>query len=360
MYSHIHIGTGALGLGLIIPAFDSNGIKSTLVNRRSENSFATNQHLKKNRCYSISYEGQDREIRFTNFLFFDELKNENLQFHDVAGIILTFSVKDGVHSQEFLSALRSILVIICDQEKPTYLIGCENDGISREVLKNILRESEQNTISKLQKFVTPLESVVDRMCRYPQLSDTVKVRVENYENWEIEHDGNLVDLLTKEPITFVAKIDISKRKKLILYNLLHALIGIWALEENNDFLNDYLNSGREQLNVLHELQKEVAQIFLSEYPDFDKSDIIEYSTRIATRMRSFPDGLPRILSRFSGKFMINEFLKNLRYKGLSLLDNASEQEILNFPYISLTLIKLTKLIATDQYALEGDDEAIFK
>lgn len=352
---HLHIGAGALGLGLICWLTHRAGFSVFLANRKqgsSDTSIARNTLLREKLTYNVLYHnGVTESVRITDFIFLDE---EPERISEVVchkdTLLLTMAIRDP-------NALELIIPVICpallaraQSGAPSiYIIACENAMTSSDLMKSIIGYGH-GMGDCIDSFIFP-ECVVDRICNVPENNpkDIVSLRVERFANLVIDqqpsHMMRLRDGLapvTGEYVNFVHNIRMYKERKIMLVNGPHLLIAAYIYyqlsedylkEEDSDnlpFLLENLSGARD---VLYDILEEVSMMFEKRYPSGTSFAFVE---QVHERFCTEPDKLSRVLNDFISPSRDNphtvEFMvKKIHTRVISMcLETRENPEMINF------------------------------
>lgn len=360
MFTHIHIGAGALGLGLVVPSLRSDQVFSIVVNRRSEGSLSRSVCLSENLQYSLSGGTKDK-VTIDRFVYQDELvqlfksqidTNKHCDLRDKV-VLITSAVKEGLKFESYKKFITELLLFSSKHARSTVFSLCENSITTFEFYNNLkgLNYISLNDVKHADDKIILAESLVDRVCANPTLDNgLVAVDVEAEFDWYLEEE--CIPETIKGLVKFASKdwIIKEKLKKLTLLNLAHTLISIWAVEADEVLLNTFLSRPGSK-TILHNIHVELIEILLVGDHDYDEAELIQYKNSIAKRFASRPDKVSRILSRFSSSENIFRFYEDVWVKGLRQIDDFDVEIFERFPYVAMSMFKMIKLIANDKYAL---------
>ncbi|MFC3053296.1 mannitol dehydrogenase family protein [Kordiimonas pumila] len=366
---HIHIGTGALGLGL--PVWLCSTLQfSVILANRSEQSRSYNRNLliKNQKQYRVVPQGQHKQgdiVSISDLIFYDQ---EQDKFFDAIAhpntYIITTALKEAVLKPSFVSLMCAALSHRLKRhiKKPLYIICCENIICSRQ-----FRDAVQLQIGfPLPSYIQFLPCVVDRVCATPSVTlkpdgySEVLVEVERYARWYIERpkltsSKELQKNLTQSPVAktaiqFTENIEWEKTRKLILINGPHLLIAINARAANYSRLDSYLKHDADAAYILEDLLQEASDAL--QCIEFERNATLTLSistSDISQRFRENPDLVNRVLARFQNPKQLEAFLKDL-YKKVSQWALTYQKEFNEAPnQTSRTLFLLTSLINYDRY-----------
>ena len=341
---HVHFGAGRLGLGLVVPAFQSPATETVLMNRAVPTSNVTgatalgaerrNTLLRDNRERSyqlrmLEASGTQRQsVHYTSFHTYEEGEvgslTERVVEASVAkqrGVIVTASVLKLENYEAVVEALNTLAELKEAGQSigPIFLVACENTVSADEVLHGP-HLSARVTPATLRQ-VAPVAALVDRMCvemeedtsgAYP----TVCVRTEPYAALKLELKPEtevLPDLCAGNQITFSQHLDVEKQIKGWLLNGSHWLIALEAFQASggnrgmklNEFIATSPELRRHATQVMDEMRESVEILLRRDpaYANFVRDvDVDDYlagaASAILQRFFSTEDPITRILARF--------------------------------------------------------------
>jgi len=372
MNNHVHIGAGALGLGLIVPQMAKTSTTTTVFNRRpilvstvpSDTKRADAERkkykaklekcefLKTNTYYQLTMDDALANQKIDRFYYLDEGFPDNLEGEYC---IITTSVKDGMLNDDFLINLYDIIQSATVKHEAVLVISCENRTRSQQLHDKLnIMFSDDGLIPKsvFSDSVHFKNALVDRVCQAPKIdkNGVLSAKAEmKYEFW-IE-DSQLSQII--DPATAVLKskneLDEQYVKKIILLNLSHALIATWALKRGYASLDIYLNREDEGKMILFQILNELSNLIMFQYPDMNESELERYFLEVQDRFVRENDPISRIIERFHGPGGISSFFKDIWFKGLQHFDELEFESLTHFPTISASIIQLIGLIAEDNY-----------
>lgn len=124
-FQHVHLGAGALGLGLICPVVVAAGGKCTILNRYSPSASSRLKAINDNRGYHIHLYGRDRT--FVNVVAASTYEETDLEAlgSEAGDLLLTTALK-----REGLLASVAVIRRILEERgaRPTAVLAGENSG----------------------------------------------------------------------------------------------------------------------------------------------------------------------------------------------------------------------------------------
>lgn len=341
---HLHFGAGRLGLGLIVPAFQSPETESVILNRAVSSSNATGSTaLAPERRNALLRDNPDRSYRlqildasnspgktvpYAGFHSYEEGETGELTRRIAErsdgkrrGVVVTASVLKRENYGPVLEALDALATMREAGQPigPIYLIACENMVSAQDVLHG--DDAAGSVSPAVLRQVTPVACLVDRMCVDLEedrsgAHPTVRVRVEPYLSLKLAlgpDTETLRELCTGTQVTFSRHLDVEKQIKGWLLNGTHWLIALQAFQASHGDramkLNEFTRASPEQrshaIAVMDEMRDGVAFLLRRDpaYADFVRDvDVDRYlagaASAILERFFSTEDPITRILARF--------------------------------------------------------------
>lgn len=370
LLQHVHVGTGALGLGLIAWSGSQAGLSLILANRaHGSPSLERNRILAKTHEYYLIFadeeEKEPERVNFTDLFFTDRDYDRFIAtVSDPKTILLTTALKQGLEPS--IPLLKDALVARVEAaiSTPLYVVACENALDSLTLHKKIVSILPANIdLPLFNQTIAFVPCVVDRMCNEPwfnKATGRVEVEVESFAQWILKHDHSYSPFLeeylrcqaTQYYIDFVENIEPYIRRKRWLVNGPHLLIALNALADGYDRLDRYLQEYSPARELLERLLEEARLAFESIQRAESIFDSWEsYSSNRITRERftSYPDSVTRILSRFT-QSMLHEFFQDLYRKVTQPILEYMHTHELAVPYwTAQTLFLVTQLIYESKY-----------
>ena len=342
---HIHFGAGRLGLGLIVPFFQTANSKTFILNRAISSVRPTgdtalparrrNDLLRDNsdRLYVLQQGNTGAAHRST--VHHDGFFEYGEGGEDVGGIIraimggsgrtddpvvVTASLISAANYRPVLEALETLAAMRARNALgPVFLVTCENTLNAPELFED---PSLADAITEtMRRHVTPVPALVDRVCigleegregSHP----VVIVSTEEYGSLKLELSPAteaLVPHLQGSGVEFTRYVAIEKQIKNWLLNGSHWLLALAAFQESHGDpelrLNHFLNRSPEKLRFAEEVMQEMHEgiaVILRREPEFadfvaevDPDAYLKGATdAILARFLASDDPLSRILARF--------------------------------------------------------------
>ncbi len=198
--SHVHIGTGSLGLGLIGDLANRARLNTCFVNRVSKEEY--HKILSEERSYILDVDGKPQTVAGFEVVTYPERAPEQCRdvFANPDIFLITTAVKaSNLDSSALVLAhgLQRRMETGCS--KPLAVVACENIEDNSSYLKRKVEEELSRTGDphEVHRNVSFCDCVVDRMCVKPVPvneggSKKVRVQVESYLEWTID-DSNIAD-----------------------------------------------------------------------------------------------------------------------------------------------------------------------
>jgi mannitol-1-phosphate/altronate dehydrogenase len=279
---HVHIGAGALGLGLLLP-ITTRHFEVTVVQRRSERSPALAGALARQGGYrwhatatdglvhsaSVELTGRTPVVDAADVGAWSDL------VCDPETVLLTTALGE-TGLDRFTPQLLRVLRVRAGQRGPRLTVmACEN-SVGRQFAAMVSRFRGSSV-----RFV---ECVVDRMCLRPEvLGGVVHVTSERYGSWAVPEAAAsaLPAGLAMEP---VRDIELARRKKRWLVNTPHFAVGLHARAQGVPYIDDFVRGpGRD---LLAQVQEECVRALLAHTDEFPVEELRRFSDLVTARLRS--------------------------------------------------------------------------
>lgn len=298
---HVHIGAGALGLGLIAQLTGTDhGIDVSVVQRAVGESAARLESLASNLRYErvIASNKTARDSWPSCHVgiseaFALESREELLRaICDPDCLLLTAALGEGGLDAQ-VPMLSSLLEerAATSSSSPLCVIACENT-----VGEEYLRLSRQAL-----EGVVFARCLVDRMCSPPTIGSdgVVRVETEDYGVWLIERvqgaTGEVEAALSDvQGVDFVDDLPLWRRRKRWLMNAPHLAAGIFAWNADNPHIDDYVNANAA---LFRAVQFECAEAFHASSPEIELDELHDYNGEVFGRVSSFPMLTRKVLRR---------------------------------------------------------------
>ncbi|WP_430378199.1 hypothetical protein [Streptomyces sp. B1-3] len=298
---HVHLGAGALGLGLVAQLTAAQGVDVSVVQRSVGRSTERLASLVEHRGYwrviASNNLPPDRwpsnRVAITKAFALeseDELKRE---ICDPECRLLTISLGEGGLEAQ-VPLISTILQERAAQNSGRGLcvIACENT-IGEEYAK----------LSQ-QRFpeVTFVPCLVDRMCSSPGIAPDGQVRVdtEDFGSWVIQRIDGATEFIESSfgsdgDIEFVDDLPLRRKQKRWLMNGPHLTAGIFAWNAGISRIDYYLDG--ENASIFRAVQREYIEAFHSSNPSVGLEELRSYSREVLRRISAFPMPTSKVLRR---------------------------------------------------------------
>lgn len=373
---HVHIGTGALGLGLVAWLGSQAELSVFLANRAGgSGSLGRNRLLheahQEARQYDLVFSDSSgtQPVTYAEFLFTDADRDRNRfidRVVDSRTLLLTTALKGGIDPSLELLALALTHRIEKGMSDPLYVVACENAidsiGLYHKIVPllppHLLPQFEQAIVEQAIVFVP---CMVDRLCNDPapdREMRRVQVEVERFAQWTLQRpspgstsslERALMRPQTKKYIEFVDNLEPFAQRKRWLVNGPHLLIALNAFARQYAELDRFLQEDPLADQILRGLLDEAMSGLLAIETRFGPDELREFNSNTRDRFRTHPDRVRRILSRFTGPQRLEEFFKDF-YRKITepTLQYMSPENPAPF-WTTQTLLLVTKLIYESWY-----------
>ena len=342
---HIHFGAGRLGLGLIVPFFQTAAATKTFIVNRAISSLnptgttalsprRRNDLLRDNpdRLYVLQQHdargGHRSTIRYDGFFEYGEggddigaMLRTILQGSQTdTPVVVTASLISAANYRPVLEALEVLAAMRArDALGPLFLVTCENTLNAPEIFED--PDLADAITDRMRQHVTPVPALVDRVCigleegregQHP----AVTVSTEEYGSLKLELSPateSLARHLEGSRVEFTRYVAIEKQIKNWLLNGSHWLLALAAFQESHGDrelrLNHFLNGSAEHRRFAEEVMREMHEgiaVILRREPQFaafvaevDPDTYLKGATdAILARFLGNDDPMSRILARF--------------------------------------------------------------
>jgi hypothetical protein len=339
---HIHFGAGRLGLGLVVPFFQTGPSESFILNRtlsttRPTGSTALTPRRRNDllrdgsrRAYLLRQTGQGARRQRVGYHGFFEYGEDDVE--DVVraildrsercrnGVVVTASLLSAANYRPVLQALNLLAQMRArGSVGPVCLVACENTLNAHEVFADPgLRDWIPE---ETRRHVLPVHALVDRVCMEleegrDEARPAVVVRTERYGSLKLALTPEtevFARMLAGSRVEFTRHVAVEKQIKNWLLNGSHWLLALAAFQDSrgdaqltlNEFLKSSAASRQFACEVMAEMREGIAAILRRDpaYADFVRDiDPDAYlagaSDAILKRFLSNDDPMSRILARF--------------------------------------------------------------
>lgn len=316
--SSVHLGTGRLGLGLVVPALLKAGYTVIGVDRNP--GCGKPQHLVGDSYYRLREPGADRpqELRIARLLFLENWPGVVRAIADRKTAVVTTAVSPGGFSLTAAVLAAGINARLAAHiHMPLTIISCENvvDNATRlrALVESMLSTKARQSLGESVRF---LDSVADRICSALRIeAGTLEVCVESPAAWTIlSPDSSCGELALSEPVvveTDRARFALLEAKKHNIVIALHVALAIYAahcgyaslaLAAEDPGLCRKLSI---VLGALVRAFRVRALVLLpavvADWPEAREVALTEYGEEFIRRVRAGPDDEPaRVLGAYRG------------------------------------------------------------
>lgn len=358
---HLHIGAGALGLGLTAWATRQVGLDLVILNRSSA-SDSRNKALSATKQFRIDYpDNASENVTLNDFLFLpDDIEKAKKFVQDPATILLTTALKEyGV--REMAGTLGALLHARLQCGEPLYFVACENAITSRQVMDLALIQIPDDQRENVRKAVIPLDCVVDRICNKPNYDGhTVTVVCERFAQWYIEEPVQRGKLSCLTPghqenpaIRFVPSLEEYVYRKKWVVNALHLSTAIAAYGEGYSLIHRYLENAHAR-SLFMQLGKELEEIFeywLDKRPvkrSISVEEMRVFYDSVQSRILTHPQRVADATTRLRKNEVIG-FMKDFHRKLVEpFLMHTSQQDKTHYQ-ISRIMARVDEIIAAERF-----------
>lgn len=343
-FQHVHLGAGALGLGLICPTVAAADGVSTILNRDSPQAADRLGAIAAAGGYYVHLYGEDEPT------FVAVPQVATYAQADVAAIasdhhelLLTTALRrQGL--DESIDFIREILE--ARGNMLTVVIACEN-----QVDSHYLRDRLQERGFTPPASVTFIRSVVDRICIRPVLRDgVVEVACERFGRISVERSGLLSPLISglvkRKVIEEVEDFDFAADRKKWLVNAPHLLMVLLAHYYRFPSVRDF-TAERFGGEVLDRAVTEISQLAAAHFRRAGRTapGLAAFAEGVKARLREFPQRYADVIRLFAGPERLVEFFDDYHRKITDLSLSDMKSEIAKAPYfLSLTTHVVVELI----------------
>ncbi len=365
----LQLGTGALGLGLIVPKFSApDNTTVYLANRNNESSESKNNLLNAKRHYYLRTVGYDTAIRFAEFIYFNEIGRLTSIACEDKPVLLTTALKEyGVkNSLQLISRLihaRNTSGI----SKPLVFIACENAISSNSIKQGVVEilQEEYGTQYKLNENIIFVDCVVDRICNVPFVDskDNVICKAEEYLSWtidsrplECESCTEIVSILKAiDGIELVSDLDFYIRRKKWLVNSIHQIIALYSHATGYYKIDSFLRADGGD-KILHSVCNEMYEIYTHNEPHANPKETKRFIRILKNRLQNNSSNVYSALTRFTHEDKLPDFFRDFYRKvGEPTLKFMQETSKRMF-FVPFILIKVTELISKKNFVILSDSE----
>ncbi|BFT30556.1 mannitol-1-phosphate 5-dehydrogenase [Alteromonas sp. D210916BOD_24] len=369
-YKHLHIGAGALGLGLVGFISKFVGFELAIANRPGKSFYDV---LDKNLSFTLQEtrlpnatagkSSNKQDIAFDHFFF---LKNNEPSvamrqyFLDPNTVLLTSALKN-----TGIDALLDTLVALVRERLASkittkvFLIAAEN-AVSSKDLHKLVRGKLGSALEQgmMDQLIIPIDCVVDRICNKPSISNNnLIVKCEYYIDWIIEDDPEFTDILTQlnpqynEMFTVVDDITPYVKRKKWVVNALHLSTALLAhyyryIGQRVDLFTKDKRFTPLFLSLTLDIWIMFAEKVKQERLPFSEQDIEAFVIETMVRISSHPQLVKDSCTRFN-KATLFEFYSDFHRKVTEAYLQTVDNE--DFVVIPQLIAMTTELISQQHF-----------
>jgi hypothetical protein len=330
-FQHVHLGAGALGLGLICPVAVAAGGKCTILNRDSPSAIPRLRAINDNRGYHIHPYGCDRTfVKVVAASTYEEADLEALG-GQAGDLLLTTALKrEGLLAS--LGVIRRILEV--RGARPTAVLAGEN-----QVDTQFLRDQLVASGFKPQDGTLFVRAVVDRICNKPTVGDNgLEVTCEEFARIYVEWAGNLFirGLAKQEHWEVVTDFQFIVDRKKWVVNASHLLMSLVAHYFRHPSVKSFASEefGRR---LLDKSVSEFTTLMIGYYDQIGRrgfrSQLEQFAPHLKGRIATFPQRYPDVVTRFSAPASLPAFFEDFHRK-ITELTLAKFHRTATAPYFS--------------------------
>jgi len=383
--SHLHIGAGKIGLGLVCEVARDAGFNTVILNHKGTRKEPLYSFLKEKRQYTLKKIGHSQVLvdGVNLHLYSDSSPEECAPFFTNPGLSLVTTAVKAPNLRDaarvIMSGLLGRMDSIETNELPLAVIPCENierpaSALEKEVKSLAAESGVRADLSRfMDKYVAFANSIVDRMCVEPVLvsgldSGVIEVTVEPHREWIIDGTSlrekgldrlqRILASIDGVRIVSSAEFDVHTKRKFWCFNGIDLCAAAYAYRANRWLgteqsriveLADALGVQRIAATV-HLIQEEFAQAvaaFAKKHGigrrEFQIGQLRKFNERVFERMAGFrPNPIDRILSDF---IMMTDKAPAIAERLVSMVGSANQNDHVVRETIE-SLSNLTKALET--------------
>lgn len=330
-FQHVHLGAGALGLGLICPVVIEAGGKCTILNRDSASAIVRLKAINDKQGYFIHpYGGDPTFIAVSSALTYEDADFADLARGDGELLLTTALKREGIIDS--LAVIRRIL-----EERgahPTVVLAGENQVNTLFLKEQLISSGFEPDESTL--FV---RAVVDRICNRPTVEDgAVEVTCEAFGCIYVERiqDFFIHALAKADHWEAVSDFQFIVDRKKWIVNAAHLQMALVAHYFRHPSVMSF-TSQEFGKRLLDKAVDEFTALMNSHYEHIGRrnfrSELLEFARFVKERIASFPQRSPDVVTRFDGPERLPAFFEDFHRK-ITELTLAKMHRAATAPYFS--------------------------
>lgn len=312
LFQHVHLGAGALGLGLICPVVVEAGGKCTILNRNSPGATVRLKAINDRRGYFIHpYGGDSTPVAVSAALTYADA-----DFAELAGGEGDLLLTTALRREGIVDSLPVIRRILEERgSRPTVVLAGENQ-VDTIFLKEQLTSNgfvpDENTL-----FV---RAVVDRICNKPTVEDgAVEVTCEAFGRIYVEQLPNffVLGLAKAEHWEVVSDFQFIVDRKKWIVNAAHLQMALVAHYFRHPSVMSF-TSREFGKRLLDKAVDEFTALMTSHYEHVGRrgfrSELSNFAPFVKQRIASFPQRFPDVVTRFDKPVKLPAFFEDFHRK----------------------------------------------
>lgn len=344
---HVHIGPGALGLGLIGPVSRDAGLRLVLAGSSSRESWPVAAAIGDTGGYTLRHPvgATPSHVPVDQVIDLDQSGALRDALCDRSALLLTTPVTQSgldqlVPLMEDALAARAA----CGFEAPLFVVACEN------TLGAVYSELAASGVAG----ATFIGAVVDRICEPPALDgQAVQLWTEEYGTWHLERtssSGDLEQALSAVPqVDFVDHFAAVRLRKLYLVNGAHLVAALHAWDQGEPFMHHFVQSAFGQ-DLLRRALEESSDALAFRHPNaFLEGDLRNFSHEILTRFGTHPYTVANVLRNRLRPTELRSYLTGLAEKVVAPALRFLEQWSSPPPVLTQAVYVAVNLVAQGRF-----------
>lgn len=354
-FQHVHLGAGALGLGLICPFVVEAGGKCTILNRGSQDANARLKAISDNRGYHTHlYDCERTFVKVAAASTYEEVDVDALG-NATGDMLLTTALKrEGIVAS--VDLIRRILE--ARGASPTVVLAGEN-----QVDTFFLRDQLVASGFKPQDSTLFVRGVVDRICNKPTVEGgELEVTCEEFGRIYVERVDNFFIRALAKPEHWEVVSDLQfviDRKKWIV-NASHLLMTLVSHYFRHPSVKSFVAEDFGE-RLLDKAVTEFTMLMIGHYDQTGRreyrSQLLEFVSPLKARIATFPQRYPDVVTRLSGPEKLPDFFEDFHRK-ITELTLAKMHRTATAPYFaSLVTHIVVDLIKNERWIRDAKPAA---